>query len=207
VFQPNLELYELDHGGVLAFAGTRGDRGVLTWGGSGWTFHARGSLTWDDLHQAVYRNHRATSLAAFDLANRGIPTPPPGLVPETPQSVTWEEQFASQVPLQQVRAEVLQRLRANGPAPLSVHLIMVEDQYESTHGDGVFLYAKAAFWDAQAAAEQAQTLRATQDPVLGNAYHRKSIALRVDEGRGVLVANLNLAQGERCSIQDVLRLL
>ncbi len=185
----------------------RGDRGVLTWGGSGWTFHPRGSLTWDDLHQAVYRNHRATCLAAFDLANRGIPAPPLGLVPETQPNVTWEQQYVSQVPLDQVRPEVLQRLRASGHAPTPVHLILVEDQYESTHGDGVFLYAQAAFWEAQAAAKHAQTLRTSQDPVLGNVYHRKSIALRLDEGRGVLVANLNLRPGERCSLEDVLKLL
>ncbi len=209
----SLQPYETDDGTVVAFAdGADGAGGGLLVfrAGSGWSVLPRGGTDWDAYHQLVHRQHRAARLAPEDLARRGIPAPPTDRLAATP-AVAWRDGFAARLDLRDVPAPVLGELRSRPRREASVHLVLFEDLYETAFGDGRFLYPEAAFWDDAAALaflrrKEDEEARRPRDEI-GRAYTRKLIRLRADEAHDALLAELGIAEYERYSIVDVVRLL
>jgi len=208
-----VEFYETDDGNVVAFMGIVGDQGLLAWNGSEWSHHPAGSLRWDSTHQAVYRNHRATPLSIADLRKRLVPPPPLNQYRGKVEPIAWPENFKSSLPLVDVAAPLLAKLRSLPGTRVTIHLILEEDEYESKLGDGRFLYACAAFFDeaparawlADLVSQDAAGRKTPQD--FGMLYSMKSVELGRDEARNRLVGDLKQETFERYSIEDVVRLL
>ncbi|MDE2039832.1 MAG: hypothetical protein KGO96_08590 [Elusimicrobia bacterium] len=104
-------------------------------------------------------------------------------------------------------AEVLSRL-SGGPRQL--WLVLYEDVYETTFGDGKFLYPAAAFWSSEdalrwMAAAPPPIRRTAKECALGYRLTMKPVSLSMADGR--LKADLSVGPCERYSLADVLRRL
>ncbi|MBI3553149.1 MAG: hypothetical protein HY077_11595 [Elusimicrobia bacterium] len=206
-----VEVFDLDSGGLtVAFLGSRGSDGVLIHRkDKGWEFHASLSVTWDGLHQTVYRNYRADQVKRAELEDRGISWPDPENYRSLPGPKTWAENFCSEIPAESVPKDILKRITSK---PVAVHIVLQEDLYETGFGDGKFLEFHGAFWDAEQARshlEWSQDEQAAQIAAgfynTGCAYTSKEIELRRD-GRKV-VADLKLDTYEHYDLESVLAAL
>jgi hypothetical protein len=176
------------------------ERGCAVWATERWEYVSGADDRWDAWHQEVYRNHRAQRRGPDDLARLGVPTPPPappiGSVPPTPPP----QLRASAVP-----DAVRRRL---GGAPRTVFVLFEEDEYESCFGDGVFLYARAAFWEGDAARARLRELEASRPPEgLWYRFSIAEVALELDERHGALGSVLSLPPYARCRLDELVELL
>ena len=96
----------------------------------------------------------------------------------------------------------------------AVHLILFEDRYETSFGDGKFLYAHAAFWDGEQCAaclrrlnEQEELKVAAGFYSLGYDFTAKELTLRLDLGTQTVVADLRIGAYEHYDLNEVLLLL
>ena len=101
-----------------------------------------------------------------------------------------------------------------GGASLAVHLILFEDRYETSFGDGKFLYAHAAFWDAEQCQaclrrliEEEELKVAAGFYSLGYAFTAKEMSLRLDLATQRIEADLRIATYEHYDLNEVLLLL
>ena len=153
---------------VIAFLGVMGGDGLLIWrGAQAWEFHEPGSLTWDSQHQGTYRNSRGTPIDAQALAARGISCPDPAAYPKT--SRQWKDNFVSALPMSPALESALAALA--GGATLPVHLILFEDRYETSFGDGKFLYPHAAFWDGEQCLACLQRLKNQEELMVAAGFY------------------------------------
>jgi len=195
------EAFETFDDAILVFLGTFGAGGVLILrDGDRWDFFGEGSAEWDDWHQGVYRNGRAARLSPAALAARGIALPALDTYRRQPPG-QWTDRFPIEMPAGDAPGAVRTRVAAG---PLTVHLILFEDRYETSFGDGKFLYPEAAFEDAgQAEAWVRAKVAGMSSPEerQWHAYTIKPVALRLDAARGLLVTD---PQGpyERYGIRD-----
>ncbi|KAF0244645.1 MAG: hypothetical protein FD180_2312 [Planctomycetota bacterium] len=200
-----LDFRELD-GGLVAFIGVDGSHGVLQFReGQGWLLHAAGSVTWDALHQETYRQFRGDRVSAEEIRARGIALPEIPEADSLPPLRAWSENFRAQVPLETVPRPVRWRVEA-ASGTKRVYLVLEEDLYESSFGDGRFLYPVAAFWEV----EEAHAFAAAKNAGLANSrpsHTVREVRLRMDHGRGELKAELAIEVFEHYSINDVIRLL
>lgn len=205
------EAYETFSGTVLVFLGLQGSDGALRLSqGGAWEFLPAGSLAWDGYHQEIYRNFRGDPLDAKALADRGLELPPLGPYRNRP-GVSWQDNFPSKMPLAEVPAELRPRL---SPGMFPVFLVMMEDGYETSFGDGKYLYPERAYRDrAQAERFLEERRREAEDPTKAKdpakarwyRYTLKEIRVTVDGER--VSAELALESFEHVSVGDVLRLL
>jgi len=207
-----VQVFEADSGDlVIAFLGIMGSDGLLIWRGEkGWEFHEAQSVTWDGLHQAVYRNSRATQIDAAALKARGIPWPEPTVYRSS--SRQWKDNFTSAVPFSAVHESVLGRLTSGSALP--VYLILYEDLYETAFGDGKFLYPHAAFWDA---AQGKSCLERLQDEEtlkikagfysIGCAFTANEVLIRADPAAQEVVADLRIEAYQHYDLNKILLLL
>lgn len=198
-------------GPVIAFLGAMGSDGLLIWHGEqGWEFHEHGSLAWDSQHQSTYRNSRSKPMDQAALAARGIPWPDTAAYPKT--SRLWQDNFASALPMSPTMESALGQL--SGGATLPVHLILFEDRYETSFGDGKFLYPHAAFWDGEQCAACLHRLREQEELnvaagfySLGYDFTAKELTLRLDLATQTVVADLRIGAYEHYDLNEVLLLL
>lgn len=205
------EAYETFSGTLLVFLGLQGSDGVLRLSKAGaWEFLPAGSVAWDGYHQEIYRNFRGDPLDANALAERGIVLPPLAEYRNRP-GVSWQDNFPSELPLAEVPAELRQRL---APGTFPVFLVMEEDGYETSLGDGKYLYPERAYRDRAHAERfleerrrEAEDPSKAQDPAKAEWYRYtlKEIRVMVDGER--VRAELALENFEHVSLGDVLRLL
>jgi hypothetical protein len=207
-----VQVFETDAGDfVMAFLGAMGSDGLLIWRGAlGWEFHEPNSLAWDSQHQGVYRNSRATPIDQATLGARGIPWPDALAYPKT--SRQWKDNFVSALPMSPALDAALGALA--GGATLPVHLILFEDRYETSFGDGKFLYPYAAFWDAEQCDdclrrlnEEEQLKIAAGFYSLGHAFSAKALAIRLDAATQTIHADLRIETYEHYDLNEVLLLL
>lgn len=166
-------------------------------------------MAWDGCHQEIYRNFRGERLDARKLAERGVALPPLEAYRERP-AVSWQDNFPAEIPLERVASEV-RRLIAG--SALTVFVVMAEDAYETSFGDGKYLYPERASSNRAEAERfiedrrrEAQSPAAAPDPAKAEWYRYtlKEVPLRLTGDR--LRADLNLQSFEHVSIHDVLRL-
>jgi hypothetical protein len=112
-----------------------------------WEFLSTNGAQWDAVHQRVYRNFGAECIdkdqlpaslpplpTEVPLEVMNPPPPPPKLIPTADFPVV---------------TKYLHDCEGRGTAV--IHLVLYEDIYESTNGDGVFHYPEIAFFDLEAA--------------------------------------------------------
>ena len=202
-----IEIFETFQGDVLVFLGQWGSEGVLLHRAeTGWRFFPHGSATWDSYHQETYRNFRVDALSREELEKRGISIPALEPYWDRP-AVAWEDNFESAIALIEVSSIVRSKMERDDE---SVHLVMVEDTYETSFGDGRFVYPEAAFWDSSSAeAYLGRRQREEKDPAKAQwyRYYVKEVRLHVDRSHQELRADLSLTPYEHCSVKDILRLL
>lgn len=94
---------------------------------------------------------------------------------------------------------------AQMPAHTSeVYLVLVEDRYETTFGDGYFAYLRGAFWAREQALAFASTWPELLPQQLGEVAHIRKCLLQVaQDGCDVQ----NLPQNESASPHEILALL
>lgn len=196
---------------VIAFLGALGGDGLLIWlGEKGWEFHEPNSLAWDSHHQGAFRNSRATPIDEAALAARGIPRPDPSAYAKT--SGLWQDNFVSVLLMSPAQVSALSALASGAPRP--VHLILFEDRYETSFGDGKFLYPYAAFWNAEQCDACLRKLKEEEELKiaagfysLGYAYTAKELSLRLDAATQQVVADLRIGPYEHYNLSEVLLLL
>jgi len=137
-----------------------------------WKFLQPDSVTWDAVHQRVYRNFRADPISREKLP-ADLPPPPDSIAPELliPPPPPPEEIF-----LRADYPNLDRRLQeCDGTTP--IFLVLQEDLYESAFGEGVFHYPeKVVFSDAEA-----YSLKAASDSVY--AYHVRAGLVWIDRDR------------------------
>lgn len=210
-----LDFYRLFSNGIAAFLGEWGLGGVFIFKpAEGWVYHRTNSRAWDDAHQAVFRNQRAEKLQLEDLHNLGIAFPDiEKLTAGKQEPLKWNDNFTREVPLGEIRQDLLEKLRKHLSKSSEISLILCEDRYESILGDGRFLYLKEAFLDANCAERRFQALKATEikpkeDTVyLGNSHHLKKIAVEILDEAGLLRSDLDIASYEHYDLDEILRKL
>jgi len=117
------------------------------------------------------------------------------------------------LPLAALSRPLLAALRSVCGTRAPAWLLFEEDEYETTLGDGRFLYPCAAFLDEAAACARVGQLVALdagrrKDPgSLGTRYHLKAIELVRDESRNELRGDLKKESAEQVTLADVVRLL
>jgi len=196
------DVFELDSGSFVVFLHPGGV--LIHHESSGWRFHPAGSVVWDSLHQAVYRNHRATRSSLKDLQERGIAVPPIAEHKDEP-AIDWRNNFAAEMALDRAPPKVRAMLREGA---ISVYLLMLEDTYETHHGDGRFVYPAAAFRSAEdAQRERERREREEPDPAKRTWYQYAVKPVHIAATAGRLVADLGLKDHEHVTVEDVVRLL
>ncbi len=205
-----IEYYVTFSGSIIAFTGKGGCDGVLVYNpAQGWIAHGAGSLMWDQFHQEVYRNFRAEQLNEDQLKGRNIPlaTPDREAIPATP---SWKSNFLWEVKCSDVPPEILSRVKARMPLKTEVHLVLMEDKYETSFGDGKYLYPEVAFWsEAEAKEFILERVRTEPDSAKREWYEYsvRSVLLWTDEDLVNLRADSDIQPYERFSLPDVLKVL
>ncbi|MDQ7822296.1 MAG: hypothetical protein RDV48_05835 [Candidatus Eremiobacteraeota bacterium] len=202
------EIYEIGES-ILIFLGTMGFNGLLTYGREGeWKYHDPESLAWDCYHQEVFRNFKADRITLHDLEERGIALPNPEKIPAPSPGKTWADNFNAKTRLDKVPPAVREHLKSRSPGPVKVYLVLVEDFYETSFGDGRFLYPEAAYYTREAAGEKISRLQREEPDKAKREWYRytlKEVILRVEGAE--IVADLNIDSFEHYSIEDIVRLL
>ncbi|MEW6279309.1 MAG: hypothetical protein AB1758_11840 [Candidatus Eremiobacterota bacterium] len=127
-----VEWFETFDGVVVAFAGT----GVFALRGSEWHYHPGNSREWDAYHQAVYRNHRAERIEPAGL--------PP--LPEVPEArMDWLDNF-TRVEDRSLRGPLHEKVARAPGGRATVYVVLVEDPYETSFGDGLRRDFAGASW-------------------------------------------------------------
>ncbi len=117
------------------------------------------------------------------------------------------------LPLAELPRPLLAALRALPATRAMAWLILEEDEYETTLGDGRFLYACAAFLDEAAARarldqlKQLDAARRKNAGILGTLYTLKRVELLRDEARNELRGDLKKESDEQYRLADLVRLL
>ena len=101
-----------------------------------------------------------------------------------------------------------------GGATLPVHLILFEDRYETSFGDGKFLYPYNAFWDRERCDDCLRRLNEEEELKiaagfysLGYAFTAKEMSVRLDAATQSVVTDLRIGLYEHYNLNDVLLLL
>ena len=105
---------------------------------------------WDAIHQRIYRNFRSDKITKEQLPQH-LPPPPETIPPEAldpppepPPKAYRAEDFPG-------LTQYLMECDCDGT--MAVFLVLMEDKYESSYGDGVFHYPETIFFDLERARE------------------------------------------------------
>ncbi len=132
---------------------------------SSWQFLIPNTRPWDAAHQRIYNTHRVMVLGADEI--EALPEVPP--VPSY-EPVRWADNFRParavlSTDYPELSAFIEQRTLRRAVHSIDVHLILSEDHYESSFGDGTFVGLDQAFpenhWhaaDCMARGKKGQTL-------------------------------------------------
>lgn len=204
------EIFELDPN-ILIFLGNWGDRGLMRRHGSGeWEFHPSGSLVWDSFHQEVYRNFKASRLTPQNLEHRGIPLPDLEEASKNSRGMAWQDNFKAAVPWSEVPPGVCRELAQHAGERVDAYLVLVEDGYETSFGDGRYLYPEVAFWTRRAAQQEIKRRQEGETDSAKRQWYRysvKRVTLLPNEAKDRVLSELNVQVYEHVSLDDVLRLL
>ena len=107
-----------------------------------WEFLVPNSPAWDAVHQRIYRNPRVEEVRPEEFP---VPMPP---LPEIPSGPFphWKDYFLPEQPIHASRYPSVARFLEDGRRePVTVFIVLFEDIYETTLGDGEFHYFRDVF--------------------------------------------------------------
>lgn len=161
-----------------------------------WEALVPGSPRWDAVHQGIFRNHRARRLSPAAVPGDLPPLPP---VPQGPFP-PWQSYFAPAEPIEAAQFPHVARL-LSCPAGVEIAAVLHEDVWESSFGDGLFLYLvhTCLSWEEARAFAEAHTAQYDR-------YVIKPMQLKLS-GDHITFPNFSLDAYEHCKQEDVLRLL
>ena len=138
-----------------------------------WQFLVPNSPEWDEAHQGIYRNSRVTAVRPEVLAALPpLPAIPRGPFPE------WKEHFLPDRPIPAAKyPSVAGFIASASEATLTLFVVLHEDAYETSFGDGEFHY----FRDVFIVREDVERLL-DQKPGEWERLHLRSLTVRIDQG-------------------------
>ena len=161
-----------------------------------WVFLATNGAHWDAVHQRVYRNYRADRIERENLPT-SLPPPPTEVPPEIMNPPPPPPEKPIRTADFPAVSEYLHACPGHGTA--AIHLVLLEDTYESAHGDGEFHYPEAAFFEL----EDAKTYEG--DKSGGYKYHIRPGVIWLDQD--TIGCEVPARLFDHFSGEDVLRLV
>lgn len=111
-----------------------------------WEFLHPDGARWDAVHQRVYRNFRADRINQDQLP-ANLPPPPDSIAPDLliplpppPPKIFLRDDYPN-----------LDKRLQNRDGAMPLYLVLMEDLYETSYGDGKFLYPEALFFSDEEA--------------------------------------------------------
>lgn len=181
---PQIAFYRSDDL-IMGFLGPHGAAGVwrnFLGSGHDWEFCAPESKDWDWYHQKVFRQGRAESCDWAEIADR-LPPVPHGDPP--PEKYHLREPPEPEALLAQPGSTLSGHVAA-ADGRLPVYVVLYEDCYESSFGDGVFRDFDGAFPDESTARAYIAAKLDQVAPDIRVEYHVRPMHLEVKEGSLVL---------------------
>jgi hypothetical protein len=145
-------------------------------GNKEWQYLPPQSDGWDSAHQYIFRQHDGIEIDPFELDFK-LPDLPP--IPEPPPE-GWKEHFREKAHARvNDYPHLFSALSDNSKRRLIVYVILYEDQYETSSGDGKFLYFAGAFTNRDTFLSRKNELDASAGHWY--VYHAREFTLEWDE--------------------------
>ena len=140
-----------------------------------WEFVQPGTVSWDSLHQEIYRNYKFTPCKINEVYD----LPPLPQIPKV-ESIQWKDNF---LPDKETKASgypnIRKLLKEFPDQSITLFILLFEDRYETALGDGKFLYYKGKIYFSESdAADYSE--KNTSDEKYGPKYHVRSIKIRLE---------------------------
>jgi hypothetical protein len=138
-----------------------------------WAFLVPDSPEWDAAHQGIFRNARVAAVTPETAAALPpLPPIPSGPFPE------WKEHFLPREPISTAKYPRIARFFAAGRhEQVTLCVVLYEDTYETSFGDGEFHYFRDVF-DAREDAERVMAGKRGEWERL----HLRTMSVRLDRG-------------------------
>jgi hypothetical protein len=194
---------DIDTDVVYACVGSMGINGMfrlrqLPAGNSQWEFLVPNSPAWDWVHQRIYRNARVEEVRPDEF-----PAPLP-TIPEIPSGPfpDWRSYFLPQQPIHaSAYPRAAEFLKAQKDGMAAVFIVLSEDVYETTLGDGEF-----HDFDQVSLTEEDAQRHIDQNRSRWNRLHLRTMTIRLDHEVFVF-PDFNPELFDRYSAEEVLRAL
>jgi len=161
-----------------------------------WEFIDPRGIRWDAVHQRIYRNGRADKVSKEDLP-ANFPPPPDSIPPEAINLPPLPKEAPL---LAETYPTVTKYLGTFQNHSVEIYAVLIEDLYESDHGDGEFHYPDSIFIDEATAQEYCNKSKTEYDT-----YHLRKCRVKLD---GVSIfCELSLQSFDHLSGREVLKLM
>ena len=193
----NFEYFENGAIYVVAIDGGASGFFSLAFGNTNWGFINRGSVDWDSLHQNIYRNRHDFSPCTSEEIVRLPPLPP---VPEA-KIIQWKDNFdaSDRFPAKSFN-QLKEVIIKNGAPTISYWIILFEDKYETSLGDGKFLYFEGIVFKT----EKDATSFTLKKQKHWTEYHQKELKLSLNDDF-IVVEKGFAATYEHYSVEKVIK--
>jgi hypothetical protein len=152
IWKSSIKWYRTDSDMILGFCNKGKWRGVYRCsmdGSNSWEFCREGTKEWDRYHQKVYWQGRASPITFSEFKDKAPPLPqklPPEAIRNVVVNLPEKEGPYSGAP-----DKLLHKIHACPGQRMPVHVVLMEDRYESALGDGIFRNFDSAFFDKNSA--------------------------------------------------------
>ncbi len=163
-----------------------------------WEYLVTESPTWDEIHQRIYRNFKMHRVKPEDLPGSlpTIPAKPSGDVPP------FEDYFRPSQPILAVGyPNITDFLRPRENASCTVYILLEEDRYETSFGDGEFHYLHDVFLRAEEAHD-----RIARETGEWARFHLRPCTITLEEG-SITIDDSSRQRYDRHHTDEVLRAL
>ncbi|MGD2171373.1 MAG: hypothetical protein PVJ78_05200 [Gammaproteobacteria bacterium] len=141
-----------------------------------WQYLPPHSEEWDSAHQYLFRNNNAIEISPFG-GHCNLPELP--LVPDPPPE-GWKEHFREKAHAKVSEYPLLMSLLSGKTSRRkSIYILLHEDRYETSFGDGKYHYLAGVFGDREAFQEQKSAREAKAG--VWDAYHDRYFTLEWDD--------------------------
>ena len=161
-----------------------------------WEFIDPRGIRWDAVHQRIYRNGRADKVSKEDLPEH-FPPPPDSIPPEAINLPPLPKEAPL---LAETYPAVTKYLVTFKNHSVEIYVVLVEDLYESDHGDGEFHYPDSIFLDEATAEEYCNKSKTDND-----AYDLRKCRIKLDGL--VILCELSLQSFDHVTDREVLKMM
>ena len=179
--------------GSMAYGGLLRIRTPVT-AQSRWEWVQRGTGLWDAIHQQIYRNFRATRLQQSEVDT----------LPPIPDAATEPARHDDPTSFRSAEFPFLSRfLQTEDNSTSQVIVVLDEDTYESSMGDGKFHYLAHVFKNAQDAQAYISSKKELPDSGYVN-YHVRRLSVHLQQA--MIHCDLQTEVFDHCDLADALKL-